>query len=115
MPSNPSSDQAATPAEANPPHLIIMEAIARRLTVLAQYNRQVIELAPHLLFSRHEDLFLGALNLNKQRREGDEPILGKYKLAGLSDLKLTDTAFDPLPGFESAVSSPDEKVVFAVA
>ena len=101
-------------SEASAPHLLIMEAIAQRLIICVRYNQKMIELAPHFLFSRHEDLFLGAVNLNKNRRNGEEPRLGEYKLAGLSEIGLTTRSFEPLPGFEAATFSPKNKLLFAV-
>lgn len=97
------------------PHLLVLEGIARRRVISARYNRETIELAPHLLFSRHEELFVAALNLNKQWRSDEEPRLGQFKLAGLSELTLTEQEFAPLPGFEPAAPSPTDEIVFAVA
>ena len=83
--------------------MVLMEAIARRRLVAAIYNGQRIELAPHLLFERHGDLFVSALNLGKAWRSEDERRLGQFKLAGLSAAEVLEQEFEPLPGF-----TPDE-------
>lgn len=82
--------------------LKLMEAIARKKLVTAQYNGQTLTLAPHLLFERRGDLFISALNLNKSWRSDEEPRLGHFKLGGLAAIALSEDGFDPLPGFDAA-------------
>ncbi|WP_338426036.1 hypothetical protein [Sphingopyxis kveilinensis] len=82
--------------------LKLMEAIARKKLVTAQYNGQTLTLAPHLLFERRGDLFISALNLNKSWRSDEEPRLGHFKLGGLAEIALSEDGFDPLPGFDAA-------------
>lgn len=82
--------------------LKLMEAIARKKLVTAQYNGQSLTLAPHLLFERHGDLFVSALNLGKNWRADEEPRLGHFKLGGLAGVVLSDEDFAPLPGFDAA-------------
>ena len=72
------------------PRLTLMEAISRKLNVEAQYNGATIRFSPHLMFERHGDLFVSALNLGKVWRSDEEPRLGQFKLAGLSQAKLLD-------------------------
>ena len=47
------------------PRLTLMEAISRKLNVEAQYNGATIRFSPHLMFERHGDLFVSALNLRR--------------------------------------------------
>lgn len=96
------------------PRLIMMESIARKVTVAADYNGQRIALAPHLLFERHGDLFVSALNLGKTWREGEDPRLGQFKLAGLGSPELLDGEFDPLPGFAPEAPRETDTVILAV-
>lgn len=96
------------------PRLLMMEAIARRLVVTARYNGMTLSLAPHTLFERHGDLFIGALNLNKNWLSQDDRRLGHFKLSGLGDIELTEDLFDPLPSYEPSVPRPDDMLVFAV-
>ncbi len=92
----------------------IMAAIAHHRTVMTQYNGGVIKLAPHLLFERHGDLFVSALNLSKAWRTPEEQRLGQFKLAGLSNAQVLDETFDPLPGFEAAPPREGDKLVLAL-
>jgi hypothetical protein len=94
--------------------LKMMEAIARRRTVTADYNGNRMTLAPHQLFERHGDLFVSALNLGKNWREDEEPRLGLFKLDGLGAAEVEETGFDPLPTFEAAAPRDDDVLLMAV-
>ncbi|WP_232495265.1 hypothetical protein [Novosphingobium kaempferiae] len=98
----------------NDPRLIVMEAIATRRFVVARYNGNAITLAPHILFERHGDLVISAMNPNKARRSDEEPTLGQFKLAGLSELAITDEPFEPLGSFDGAPPRSDDGVILAV-
>ncbi|ODU21156.1 hypothetical protein, partial [Sphingopyxis sp. SCN 67-31] len=74
----------------NDTRLKLMEAIARKRTVTARYNGNVMRLAPHLMFERHGALFVSALNLDKNWRSDDERRLGHFKLDGLAQTELVD-------------------------
>lgn len=92
----------------------MLEAIARQRVVATCYNGERIRLAPHLLFERHGDLFIGALNLDKNWRADDEPRLGQFKLAGLGGAELLDETFDPLPSYEAAAPRAEDTLVLAI-
>lgn len=94
--------------------LKLMEAIARKRMVTAHYNGQILTLAPHLLFERHGDLFISALNLNKSRRSDEEPRLGHFKLGGLASIELSEDEFVPLPDFEPAAPREEDTPLLAV-
>ncbi|KPH65834.1 hypothetical protein ACLIMP_05900 [Novosphingobium aerophilum] len=94
--------------------LKLMEAITRKRTVTAQYNGGVIKLAPHLLFERHGDLFVSALNMSKNWRSEEDRRLGQFKLAGLGATELLDESFDPLPSFEPAAPRSDDTLILAI-
>ncbi len=94
--------------------LKLMEAIARQKVVTAHYNGGVMRLAPHVLFERRGELFVSALNMNKNWRSLEEMRLGHFKLAGLSMTELTEDGFDPLPDYEPAVPQEEDLLVLAV-
>ena len=98
----------------NDARLTLMEAIARRQVILALYNGKEVKLAPHLLFERHGDLFVTALNMSKAWRSEEEMRLGQFKLAGLGSAELLDESFEPLPSFEPAAPRADDTVILAV-
>ena len=94
--------------------LKLMEAIARKKLVTAQYNGQTLTLAPHLLFERRGDLFISALNLGKSWRSDEEPRLGHFKLGGLASIELSEEGFEPIPGFEAAPPREEDSPLLAV-
>ncbi len=94
--------------------LKLMEAIARRRTVTAQYNGNVMELAPHQMFERRGDLFVSALNLSKNWRSDDERRLGHFKLDGLGETELKEDEFVPLPSFQPAAPHDGDTLLLAV-
>ncbi|WP_404482180.1 hypothetical protein [Novosphingobium sp. BL-52-GroH] len=94
--------------------LELMRAIAHKKLVAARYNGAVIRLAPHLLFERHGDLFLSALNMSKNWRSDDERQLGQFKLAGLAAIEVIDEGFDPLPSFQPVPPRSDDLLVLTV-
>ncbi len=98
----------------NDTRLKLMEAIARRRMVTAQYNGNVMQLAPHQMFERRGDLFVSALNLSKNWRSPDDWKLGHYKLDGLAVTELQEAEFEPLPSFEAAAPHADDTLLLAV-
>lgn len=92
----------------------LMEAIARQKIVETRYNGEKIRLAPHLLFERHGDLYISALNLGKNWRSDDEPRLGQFKLSGLGGAELLDETFEPLPSYRPAAPRLEDTLVLAV-
>ena len=77
------------------PNKIVLEAIARQKCVMATYNRQEVKLAPHVLWMRHEDLFVDAVALERDGKPPKEHKIGTYKLDGLKDLSSHDQSFLP--------------------
>lgn len=98
----------------NDPRLTFMQAIALKRKVTASYNGARLDLAPHLMFERHGDLFVSALNLGKSWRSDEEPRLGHFKLDGLRDVELQEEEFDPLPAFAPEPPKPDDMLILAV-
>lgn len=94
--------------------LTMMEAIARRRTITANYNGARMTLAPHQLFERHGDLFVSALNLGKTWRSDDDRRLGHFKLDGLGAPEIGEESFEPLPSFEAAPPRDDDTLLLAV-
>lgn len=94
--------------------ITLMEAIARKRAVAAQYNGERIKIAPHLLFERRGDLFVGALNMSKVWRTDEERRLGQFKLTGLVAPELLDETFAPLPEYEAVPPHPDDALLLTV-
>jgi hypothetical protein len=74
---------------------LVFEAIATRKCIDAVYNRMAVTLAPHILYTRHDELFIDAVTLERDGQPPRELKLGTFKLVGLKDLALTERAFEP--------------------
>lgn len=94
--------------------LKLMEAIARRRTVVASYNGARMTLAPHLMFERHGDLFVSALNMSKGWRSEEEMRLGQFKLDGLGAPELGEDDFTPLPSYTAELPRDDDVLILAI-
>ena len=99
---------------ADSPERTCLEAIATRKLIRADYNGAELRLAPHLLFMRHGEPFIGAFNPGKAWRSEEERRLGYFKLAGLHNLALTDEGFEPLDGADTSPPREDNELLFAI-
>lgn len=106
----PAADAGGTPL----PTRILFEAIAKRLCVAAVYNRSAIKLAPHILYTRHDELYLDAMTVERDGRPPKELKLGTFKLAGLGDTVLTSRTFLPMRDFASGAEKYSGVTLFAV-
>ena len=79
----------------------IFEAIVRQQCVVATYNRVTMTLAPHVIYTKHGDLFIDAVALDRDGKPPKEVKLGTFKLAGLNDLQLTARRFPANPLFHA--------------
>jgi hypothetical protein len=94
--------------------IALMQAIATQRTIAVRYNGERIVLAPHLLFERHGDLFVAALNLGKGWRSDEEPRLGQFKLAGLAEPELLEEPFEPLPAYDGTLPRKGDVAILSV-
>ena len=85
---------AASPA-------VVLEGIVKRQALVATYNREEITIAPHVLYTRHGDLHVDAVTLDRGGRPPREMKLGTFRLSGLGALRVTPRRFDPSPLFRS--------------
>jgi hypothetical protein len=76
----------------------IFEAIALQKCLIATYNRMVVKLAPHILYTRHDEMFIDAVTMERDGRLPRELKLGTFKLAGLGDVQVSDETFDAMHG-----------------
>lgn len=77
----------------------VFEAIANRKCLTATYNRVRMKLAPHILYTRNDAVFLDAVALEKGGTPPREKKLGSFKLDGLSGVSLAPEEFAPEPIF----------------
>ncbi len=85
-------DGQTVPANAN---TLLLQAIALRKCVAVTYNKTRMILAPHILYTRHDDVFVDAIALEREGQPPKEFKIGTFKLAGLNDIEVTDRSFQP--------------------
>ena len=94
----------------------IFEAIALQKCLKATYNKMVVKLAPHILYTRHDEMFIDAVTVEREGGPPRELKLGTFKLAGLNDVSILDEPFEAMYGL---YNEDDEKykgvTLFAVA
>jgi len=92
----------------------LFEAIALRKCLDATYNRSAIKLAPHILYTRHGELFVDAVTIERDGKPPREVKLGTFKIAGLKELAVDERGFEPEPIFDPRDEKYDGVTVFAV-
>lgn len=98
----PSDDDQTSPAGPVP---TMFEAIVRLKTVSATYNRGSVTIAPHALYTRHDEMYVDAVTLERDGKPPKEVKLGTFKLDGLKDVALGGSGFAPSTLFTAS----DEK------
>lgn len=93
---------------------LLLEAIARRKCVAAIYNRTNLLLAPHILYTRHGDLFVDAITVMRNGEAPREIKLGTFKLAGLKEAALVERSFVPEAQLDQDDPRYRSDMVFAV-
>lgn len=87
-------DESSTIAPAGPVPTMF-EAIVRLITVSATYNRGTVTLAPHAIYTRHDEMYVDAVTLDRDGKPPREEKIGVFKLDGLKDVKLAGQGFAP--------------------
>lgn len=94
----------------------ILQAIALQKSLKVTYNRMVVTLAPHILYTRHDEMYIDAVTTDRDGRPPRELKLGTFKVAGLSDLQVMEEGFDGMYGL---YNEDDDKykgvTLFAIA
>jgi hypothetical protein len=76
-----------------PSPAVIFEAIVKLQAVAATYNRGEVTLAPHAIYTRHDEIYVDATTLDRDGRPPKEEKMGSFKLAGLVGLRITPRRF----------------------
>lgn len=98
------------------PPTIIFEAIALQKCLMATYNKMVVKLAPHILYTRHDEMFIDAVTIERDGRPPRELKLGTFKLAGLNDVSLMDEGFEAMYGlYDESDAKYKGVTLFAIA
>jgi hypothetical protein len=93
---------------------LILEAIATKRCIDVTYNRTSMKLAPHVLYTRHGDLFIDAVAVEREGVAPREQKLGTFKLIGLQIAGITDKVFDRFADFDANDEKYFETTPFAV-
>ncbi|HQS12121.1 MAG: hypothetical protein B7Y62_09980 [Sphingomonadales bacterium 35-56-22] len=94
---------------------LLLEAIALKKCVTATYNNVAMKLAPHVLYSKNNALFIDAIALEKHGEPPREKKLGAFHLLGLNDLKLTEQPFAVDPLFEAGAEKYAGVTLFMIS
>jgi hypothetical protein len=92
----------------------LLEAIARRLCVSCVYNKTNVTLAPHIVYTKHDELFVDAVPVERDGKPPRELKLGTFKLAGLNDTAIAARSFDRFNGFDPRDAKYDGVTIFAI-
>ena len=98
----------------SPASTLLLEAIALKKCVEATYNRMVVKLAPHILYTRHDEVFLDAVTLERDGQPPKEKKIGTFKLTGLQALGFSGKPFKPEPIFNPSAEKYRGVTLFAV-
>jgi hypothetical protein len=90
----------AQPGLDTPVGRIMREAITRKMCVAIVYNRTPMTMAPHIIYTRHDEPFVDGVVLEREGKPPRELKLGTFKLAGLSGVTLTPVNFTAQPLYE---------------
>jgi hypothetical protein len=96
------------------PANIFVEAIARQLRVTAVYNKGRVVLAPHILYKRHDELYIDAVTIERDGAAPREVKLGTFKVQGLVEPQLGSYRFKPFAAFRPSDPKYDGVTLLAV-
>lgn len=100
-------EQGATPRA--------LQAIAQERCIDATYNKQAVRLAPHILYTRHGELYLDAVTINRDGQPPREEKIGSFKVSGLGTLQITGQIFTRSALFDPTLERYEGQTLFAVA
>jgi hypothetical protein len=93
---------------------LVLQAIAMRTCIEATYNREEVKLAPHILYTRHDELYVDAVTVERRGLPPRETKLGTFKLAGLAVSGLAPRSFEPYAVFDPEDGKFEGVTLFAV-
>jgi hypothetical protein len=94
---------------------LLLEAIALKKCVTTVYNGVAMKLAPHVLYSKNNALFIDAITIEKHGEPPREKKIGAFHLQGLNDLALTGEHFEIDELFEPEAEKYEGMALFKVS
>ena len=93
---------------------LLLEAIAKKKCVTAMYNLTQITLAPHILYTKFDAVFIDAVVVLRDGAAPKEKKIGAFNLAGLKDLAMTETDFQTHAMFSATAEKYAGVTLFSV-
>lgn len=84
------------------PNKEFFEGVALKKCVTATYNKSQVTLAPHILYTRHDEMHVDAITVEREGQPPRELKLGTFKLSGLKDVVVEDRHFEFSELFDAA-------------
>ncbi|MCD2325335.1 hypothetical protein LQ953_15035 [Sphingomonas sp. IC-56] len=105
------ADTPTPPAAATP---LVLEAIVRLRCLSAEYNRTRMILAPHILYTRDDKLYVDGVVIVREGMIPREEKMGTFKLDGLKELNLLERDFAISALFDAALDKYQGVTLMAV-
>lgn len=99
--------------ESEPAMSLLRQAIGWHRCVRTTYNKRTVTLAPHIVFARHDELYLRAVTVEQEGRKPREWKLGTFKIAGLGPVIPTSTPFVLFAGYQ-VEADQTQNIVYAL-
>jgi len=96
------------------PAAIISQAIQLKMCISATYNKANFLMAPHALYTRHDELFTDAMVVERDGKPPREAKIGTFKLSGLSAVAMSGVRFTPFAEFDPDDAKYADNLVRAV-
>lgn len=93
----------------------ILEAIALKKCLTGTYNSTSFLLAPHILYTRRDLVYLDAVPLMKNGNPPREPKMATFKVDGMADIALADDPFEVSELYDSTLEKYVGTTLFAVS
>ena len=110
----PSPEAPASPPPPPPSTPIVFEAIVKQQCIAATYNRGEVTLAPHAIYTKHGEIHVDAVTVERDGKPPKEVKLGTFKLAGLGGVRITPRRFTRNPVFDAADAKYGDALLMAV-
>lgn len=96
------------------PNKEFFEGVALKKCVIATYNRTSFKLAPHIVYTRHDEMYVDAVAIEQEGQPPRESKLGTFKLAGLKEVSVDDQSFELFDLFDPAAEKYQGTTLLAV-
>ncbi len=93
---------------------VILEAIATKRCLTGSYNGTLFVLAPHILYTRRDLVYLDAVPVSKNGAPPREPKMATFKVDGMSDIDLAEEPFEVSCLYEPWLEKYRDKTLFSV-